>query len=153
MAITTAQSGATLRASRPQDLPEVERLLTAAKLPLDGVKDALPTFVVAEADGALVGVGGLEVCCDNALLRSVAVDPAWRSKRIGNALVTRLIADAESRGLHGLYLLTTTAERYFPSFGFQQVTRDDVPADVRDTAEFKGACPASATVMARRLKA
>ena len=38
----------------------------------------------------------------------------------GRALVTRMISDAEARGIHALYLLTTTAERYFPSFGFQQ---------------------------------
>lgn len=151
MSATDSRPGATLRTARPQDLAAVERLLAAAKLPLDGVKEALPTFVVAEADGALVGVAGLEVCCDNALLRSVAVDPAWRSKRVGNALVTRIIADAESRGIHGLYLLTTTAERYFPSFGFREIARDDVPPDVRETAEFRSACPASATVMARPL--
>jgi amino-acid N-acetyltransferase len=142
-------SHATLRRAEPADLPGVERLLTAAGLPLAGVADALPTFVVAEADGTLVGVAGLERCCDNALLRSVAVDPAWRSHGLGRALVERVIADADSAKVHALYLLTTTAERYFPSFGFREVARDAVPADVRETAEFRGACPASATVMVR----
>jgi N-acetylglutamate synthase-like GNAT family acetyltransferase len=113
------------------------------------VREALPAFVVAEAGGDVVGVAGLEVCCDNALLRSVAVSPTWRSHGLGRALVTRVISDAEARGIHGLYLLTTTAERYFPSFGFREVSRDTVPADVRDTAEFREACPASATVMCR----
>ena len=65
--------------------------------------------------------------------------------------MTRVIADAEARGIHALYLLTTTAERYFPSFGFQQITRDEVPNDIRETKEFQEACPASATVMACRL--
>jgi amino-acid N-acetyltransferase len=138
-----------LRSAAAADLPAVERLLTANGLPLDGVRDALPGFVVAEAEEGLVGVAGLEVCCDNALLRSVAVAPAWRSHGLGRALVTRVISDAEARGLHALYLLTTTAERYFPSFGFRAVARDEVPADVRATAEFQSACPASATVMMR----
>jgi N-acetylglutamate synthase-like GNAT family acetyltransferase len=61
----------------------------------------------------------------------------------------RVIADAEARGIRALYLLTTTAERYFPSFGFRPITRDEVPADIRATAEFQGACPASAAVMCR----
>jgi amino-acid N-acetyltransferase len=138
-----------VRPAVPSDLAAVERLLTANGLPLDGVREALPAFVVAEAGADVVGVAGLEVCCDNALLRSVAVSPAWRSHGLGRALVTRIISDAEARGIHALYLLTTTAERYFPSFGFREISRDAVPADVRDTAEFRDACPASATVMRR----
>jgi amino-acid N-acetyltransferase len=149
----TNRPRATLRAARSDDLAAVARLLEASGLPLDGVAEALPDFVVAEANGALVGVAGLEVCCEHALLRSVAVDPAWRSHGVGRALVTRVISDAEARGIDALYLLTTTAERYFPSFGFQRITRDEVPDDVRATAEFQSACPASATVMARALHA
>jgi len=140
---------AALRAATPIDLEAVERLLTSSQLPLDGVREALPTFIIAEAGNEIVGVAGLEVCCDNALLRSVAVADAWRSRGVGRALVTRIIAEAEARGLHALYLLTTTAERYFPSFGFGKITREEVPDDVRATAEFQSACPASATVMRR----
>ncbi|HVX38119.1 MAG TPA: arsenic resistance N-acetyltransferase ArsN2 [Gemmatimonadaceae bacterium] len=147
----TVSPAAEVRAARPSDLAAIEALLTASDLPLDGVREALPTFVVAQSDGEIVGVAGLEVCCDNALLRSVAVADAWRSRGVGRALVTRAIADADARGLHALYLLTTTAEQYFPSFGFREVARDDVPEDVRATKEFQGACPASATVMCRAL--
>lgn len=138
-----------LRSAVPTDLAAVEQLLTASGLPLDGVADALPTFVVAERGAELVGVAGLEVCCENALLRSVAVRPEWRSHGVGRALVNHVIADAEARGIHALYLLTTTADRYFPTFGFRNIARDEVPADVRATAEFREACPASATVMCR----
>ena len=63
--------------------------------------------------------------------------------------MTPVIADAEARGIRALYLLTTMAERYFPSFGFRQVGRESVPADLRATAEFQSACPASAVVMCR----
>jgi N-acetylglutamate synthase-like GNAT family acetyltransferase len=138
-----------LRPATPADLSAVERLLIDSALPFEGVREAFADFVVAEADGDIVGVAGLEVCCDNALLRSVAVRPEWRSHGLGRALVTRAIADAEARGLHALYLLTTTAERYFPSFGFRKIDREAVPAEVRETVEFRSACPASATVMCR----
>jgi amino-acid N-acetyltransferase len=139
-----------LRAATGDDLAAVERLLTASDLPLDGVREALSGFLVAEVDDVLVGVAGLEVCRENALLRSVAVEPEWRSHGVGRALVSRIIHDAEARGIHALYLLTTTAERYFPSFGFRQIARGEVPDDVRATAEFEGACPDSATVMCRQ---
>jgi amino-acid N-acetyltransferase len=144
-----SSSLATVRAATSGDLPAVERLLVASKLPLDGVPEALKDFVVAESDGELVGVAGLEICCDDALLRSVAVRPEWRSKGVGRALVTRAIANAESRGLHALYLLTTTAETYFPSFGFKAITRAEVPEVVRATKEFTTACPDTAAVMMR----
>jgi amino-acid N-acetyltransferase len=150
---TATTKNPTLRPAKSSDLPRVERLLTESKLPLEGVKEALPTFAVAELGDDLVGVAGLEICCDDALLRSVAVHPEWRSKGVGRALVTRLIADAESRGIRALYLLTTTAEHYFPSFGFSKITREDVPDAVRETKEFTEACPASATVMSKMLKA
>jgi amino-acid N-acetyltransferase len=140
-----------LRAASPADLPAVEALLRSSGLPLDGVRDALRDFVVAESGDALVGVAGLEVCCEHALLRSVAVAPGWRSHGLGRALVTRLIAEAEARDIRALYLLTATAEGYFPSFGFTPVSRADVPADVQQTAEFQGACPATATVMCRAM--
>ena len=142
-------TAARIRPAAREDLAAIERLLTASKLPLDGVREALPSFVVAESAGELVGVAGLERCRDNALLRSVAVAESCRSRGVGRALVERVIAEAESRGIHALYLLTTTAERYFPSFGFSAVARDEVPADVRATTEFASACPASATVMCR----
>ena len=145
----TLTMDAELRSAVASDLPAIERLLSASALPLAGVADALPGFVVAESDGAIVGTAALEVCNDNALLRSVAVAPEWRSRGLGRALVTRVIADAESRGIRALYLLTTTAEHYFPSFGFQPVAREVVPRDVRETEEFQSACPASATVMCR----
>ena len=151
--VAATASTAGLRAAAPSDLEAVERLLTASQLPVDGVREALPTFIVAEAGNEIVGVAGLEICCDNALLRSVAVADGWRSRGVGRALVTRIIAEAEARGLHALYLLTTTAERYFPSFGFGTITRAEVPEDVRATAEFQGVCCATATVMRRSVSA
>ena len=100
-----------------------------------------------------VGVAGLELCGDSALLRSVAVADGWRSRGVGRALVHRVIADAESRGLHALYLLTTTAEHYFPSFGFVPIERASAPAAIQQTGEFRGACPDSAVALARHLPA
>lgn len=140
-----------IRSARSDDLPAIEQLLLDNRLPLDGVREALADFVVARSGGAVIGIAGLEVCCDNALLRSVAVAAGWRLHGIGRALVTRIISDAEARGIRALYLLTTTAEHYFPSFGFTTTPRDVVPEDIRATAEFQGACPASAIVMCRPL--
>ncbi len=153
----------TLRTATPADLPAVEGLLTAAGLPTADLAALFAAhaddFLVAddpEQSGALLGVAGLEVCCGTsphptALLRSVAVRDDWRAHGIGRELVRRIVCVAEARGLRALYLLTMTAEHYFPQFGFRPVGRDTVPPDIAATLEFRSACPASATAMAKRL--
>ena len=60
-------------------------------------------------------------------------------------------ADAEGRGLRALYLLTMTAEHYFPRFGFERIERSSIPRDIADTVEFKSACPATAVAMVRAI--
>jgi amino-acid N-acetyltransferase len=141
-----------IRSATSADLAGITALLEASSLPTVGVADSLDGFLVGEEDGHIVGVVGIEACChEYALLRSTAVAPEWRGRGLGRRLVEQAIANAEAQGVQALYLLTTTAERYFPSFGFSQVSRDDVPSEVRATEEFREACPASATVMAKRL--
>src|SRR5206468_11419721 len=121
-----------IRRARPSELDGITTWLKASDLPITGVAESLDGFLVAESDGGLVGVVGLETCCSAyALLRSTAVAPAWRGRGLGRQLVERAIASAEAHGFQALFLLTTTAERYFPSFGFSTPSRDAVPDEVR----------------------
>jgi hypothetical protein len=48
-----------VRAAAPDDLAAVERLLTASGLPLDGVREALTDFVVAQAGPKLERTGSV----------------------------------------------------------------------------------------------
>ena len=139
-----------VRGAVPGDLPLVLALLRAVHLPTDGVEKAFALFVVAEVNGAIVGAAGLEQHGVYGLLRSVAVDPAWRSHLVGATLVEQVLYQADLAGIRGVYLLTTTAESYFPRFGFRIVPRDAAPAELRSSVEFRDACPASATVMYRQ---
>ena len=141
-----------IRSATREDLEPISVLLRASGLPLDGVADCLDGFLVAEHDGQIVGVVGVEHCCrEYGLLRSTAVAPEWRGHSVGRRLVERAIAESELNGSKALYLLTMTAEHYFPSFGFATTTRDAVPEEIRATAEFCSVCPASSTVMALEL--
>lgn len=141
----------TLRTAQATDLPAVLGLLDHAQLPRAGVAEALPHFVVAENRGQLVGVAGLEVYGESALLRSVAVEESWRGTGVGRTLIERALSLTRERGIRDVFLLTTTAEHYFPRFGFACVNRDSVSEAVQASAEFKGACPASAVVMRKTL--
>ena len=150
-----------VRRARSEDLDAVEALLAEADLPSAGLPELFAsnpaTFLLAEqqeGEGASVtGVAGLEIAGSNALLRSVAVRPALRSRGVARALVEGVISDANQRGLVALYLLTTTAEDYFPRFGFERIARAAVPAEIAATVEFASACPASAVAMRRVLRA
>jgi N-acetylglutamate synthase-like GNAT family acetyltransferase len=147
---TQTHGAAMIRQAAPTDLQAIEQLLAANDLPTLGVAEALPGFFVGEHDGRLVGVVGIRACGEYGILRSTAVDSAWRSRGLGRQLVERAIADADTRGMKALYLLTTTAERYFPRFGFAVTARESAPESVQDTFEFRDACPLSATVMYRK---
>jgi amino-acid N-acetyltransferase len=140
---------ATIRAAAPGDFPGVIRLLESAGLPTAGLEPSLPNFLVAEKDGSVVGAIGLEIYGESGLLRSAAVEAGWRGSGLGRALVASLLDLAEARGVRDVYLLTTTAEGFFPRFGFARVARSTVAPAVRASEEFRGACPDSAIAMRR----
>lgn len=149
-----------LRRARPTDLSSVLGLLAGAGLPSDGVSEAFSSFLVAKsgedlgAGGAatLVGVAGLEVHGPDGVLRSVAVDPAWRGRGLGARLVRAIIDEARARGLRHLYLLTTTADAWFPRHGFDVIDRSAAEPAVLESVEFRDVCPASAVAMRLKLQ-
>ena len=106
-------------------------LLEAAGLPTAGVPRTLGDFLVADTEDGLAGAIGLERYGSGALLRSAVVRPGDQGTGIGAALVRAVLDRARDGGLREIYLLTTTAERWFPRFGFAPIERDQVPDAVR----------------------
>lgn len=138
---------AAIRAATAADAGDIRQLLRRHGLPLDGLDPHLESALVA-ADGAwVVGCAALEVYGEAALLRSVAVESGRQGEGIGRALTAGALAMAHSRGVSEVYLLTTTAEGFFPRLGFERVGRDQVPDRIRRSVEFVSACPAAAVVM------
>ena len=135
----------------PSDTDAVLALLAANGLPTDGLQDHLSTTLVARRADVVIGSSALELYDDGALLRSVAVDPRERGHGLGHRLTDAAIGLARTEGVRNVYLLTTTAETFFPKFGFERVARADVPAGVQTSIEFTSACPSSATVMRKTL--
>lgn len=135
----------------PADLPAVLALLSASNLPVEGLAEHFDAAVVARDGAAVIGSAALELYGKAALLRSVAVAPALRGQGLGRELTTRALELARAHGVRQVFLLTTTAEGYFPGFGFTPITRAAVAREVQASAEFAGACPASAAVLALHL--
>ena len=140
-----------VRRAIDHDWPAIEALLKANALPLAGARRHLETYVVAVDNEHVVATAGIEVYGDAGLLRSVAVTPTRHRHGVGGLVVDAVLADAASRGLSVLYLLTTTAADYFERRGFIQQSRASAPAALADSEEVRGACPASATFMALAL--
>jgi len=146
---TTAEL--TFRHATAQDWDRISTLLQSANLPLDGVREHLPHFVLALRGGEIVGCAGLERYAETGLLRSVAVREAERGAGLGQELTRRVLDAARESGLKQVVLLTETAREFFPKFGFAEISRADVPAEALASVEFQTACPESATVMKVRL--
>ena len=140
-----------LRTASKADQAGIEALLTRLKLPTAGVSEWLDHFWVGERESEIVGVAGIELYGDGALLRSVAITPELQGGGLGRALVDRTLRSARDVGAREVYLLTTTAEGYFPRLGFEGTTRTEVPVAVQSSIEFREACPASAVVMRKVL--
>jgi amino-acid N-acetyltransferase len=133
------------------DLAEVRRLLERQHLPIDGLDEHVGTMLIARDGAQIVGTAALEVYADGALLRSVAVESGHRARGLGQHLTESALQLAQAYGMRDVFLLTTTAEGFFTRFGFETITRAAVPESVQASIEFRSACPASATVMHKRL--
>ena len=141
----------TIAAARLSDYDTVAALLEREHLPLDGLREHFDTAIVARGAHRIIGCSALEVYEGGALLRSVAVDAEYRKSGAGSDLTRAAIELATRRLVPAIYLLTTTAERFFRKFDFEIVDRADVPASLLASAEFTHACPSTAIVMRRFL--
>lgn len=138
----------TIRQARPEDWSDVRALLLACALPLAGVDETLAGFFVTrDEQGMLLACAALQRYGRSGLLRSVAATPARRGEHLVSDLIRLLMERAASEGLTDITLLTTTAAGYFPRYGFRAIPRDDAPAAIRASVEFRDVCPDTATVM------
>lgn len=147
-----APAGIRVAAASAADHEAVRGLLREAELPVEDLSPgAMSRFLAAREDGAVVGAVGVEPAGSAGLLRSLVVTPRLRGRGLGRALAGAAEARGRARGLDALYLLTTTAERFFARLGYRRVERADVPGAVRETEEFRRLCPDTAVCMRKTL--
>jgi amino-acid N-acetyltransferase len=98
-------------------------------------------------------VVGLELFGETGLLRSLAVRRDLRGAGFGGRLVQAAEDAAMNQGATNLFLLTTTAEAFFGSRGYERCDRVTAPPAIKATAEFTSLCPSSAAFMRKYLAA
>ena len=100
------------------------RLLSKATVTL---YESVQEFWVAEEKDTIVGCGALHVMWEDlAEIRTVAVDPACRGRKIGHQIVGHLIDQARELGVARVFCLTFET-RFFGSFGFTEIDGAPVP--------------------------
>jgi len=140
-----------IRSAEIGHLTSISNLLRNAALPNEDIEEFLNTMVVLELDGKIIGCVALELYGNYALLRSLAVDKMQRSKGYGKLLVREIIKLAKSHKVVQLFLLTETAVKFFPVFGFKKILREKIPEIVKTSREFTTFCPVSAVAMTLKL--
>lgn len=117
-----------IRAATPADLPAIRALLAVLGLPHEDVGPPHQRLLVAPGAAALAGCGGLELHGDAALLRSLVVAPERHGTGVGRALHAALLEEATRLRLAQLWLLTTTAQRFFAGAGWHGPAGDGAAA-------------------------
>ena len=134
------------------DHAAIKSLLTACDLPTADITEASSIrFFGILRDEQPIALVGLEFYPPAALLRSLAVAPAWRSLGLGKRLVDFAEAEACNGGISTLYLLTTTAAAFFARLGYSDSSRAAAPAAIAATQQFAGLCPSSSHFMSKQL--
>jgi N-acetylglutamate synthase-like GNAT family acetyltransferase len=113
-----------IRPATSADQATIIRLIKEANLNRMGLK--WPNFVVAEEDGAIVGLGQVKSHGDGSReLASIAVVPARQGQGIGSTVIKTLLAREQVVVLH----LTCRRELggYYERFGFRRLVAAEYP--------------------------
>ncbi len=131
-------------------LEDVKLLLRDYKLPYEDIDIHFMNYILAKKEDKIIGAIGLEIYGNLALLRSFVVEESSRNKKIGNKLLLSLLNKSIDKNIETIYLLTTTAEKYFFKNGFKIENRENLPEEIKQTKEFSCICPCSAVAMSNK---
>ena len=113
----------TIRPATQADQETIRRLIREANINRMSLR--WPNFVVAEDDGAIVGIGQVKTHGDGSReLASIAVIPARQSQGIGGAIINTLLARED-----GVVHLTCRRQLqgYYERFGFKCLQPAEFP--------------------------
>jgi ribosomal-protein-alanine N-acetyltransferase len=85
----------------------------------------LASYLVARAEGEIIGFGGMWLMVDEAHITTFAIHPAWRRQRIGERLLLSFLDIALERGAREatleVRLSNLPARRLYEKYGFRPV--------------------------------
>lgn len=140
-----------IKRARSHDYLSICSLLDENNLPHEDIRmEYLNNYFITRKGDKVIGVIGLEIFDQIALLRSLVVKKEFRGLDLGIKLVSKAEQYAFRKNVKEIYLLTTTADRFFYKFGYSTIDREKVPDAIRATMEFQRLCPSSALIMVKK---
>lgn len=114
-------------------LSEVDLTLSGLDAP------SVRLWIERDAGGAVVGSTGYEISGDgrHALIRSVAVSPAQRSRGRGSALASFALERAAEEGASMAWLFSRRSGPFWQGRGFASADRDELAAALADTHQVR----------------
>lgn len=149
--MNTFQGKLEIRQAKKSDLISIKSLLESFSLPSVDVDNHISNFFVLECEENIEGVVGIEMYGETALLRSLAIQKELQKKGYGRKLCNKLISYAKTFNVKNVYLLTQTAKDFFSREGFQIISREAVPEEIKQTYEYTTLCPSDSTCMVKKI--
>jgi UDP-N-acetylmuramate: L-alanyl-gamma-D-glutamyl-meso-diaminopimelate ligase len=125
---------------QPGDIDKIRALLDQVGLDWRDLADEdYRNFLVLRNEDGLVGCIGLEIYGEDAILRSLAVNPNGRGQGYGWMLADTEIQYARHRGVRRIYLLTpeTASDFFAEKLGFRVVDVSTVSDAVAQSSTFR----------------
>ncbi|MDZ7371808.1 MAG: N-acetyltransferase [candidate division KSB1 bacterium] len=126
-----------IRKAKIKDVPQIVQLINhfaqqgqMLGRPLIELYEHIRSFVVAEADGKIVGCASLAVVwSDIGEIRSIAVHPDYQHRGYGRRMVEVLLNEARLLALPRVFCLTYKPE-FFKKLGFRDIDKHELPHKV-----------------------
>lgn len=126
-----------VRRARANDVAAIHQLIaiyspdgTLLPRSLDDIRAHRGEFIVAEAEGRLLGCGGLYRYPNGLLeIRSIAVAPDCQHRGVGTHLVRRLLQEAQRSNAKKIFLFTRIPD-FFARWGFFVVSATSLPEKI-----------------------
>jgi N-acetylglutamate synthase-like GNAT family acetyltransferase len=107
-------------------------------------------FAFEDDSGWRVGVGGLEMYGEAAILRSFLTMSCHRGEGLGAQMLEEVLVAARRSGVRDVFLFTHHAAGFFEKQGFDSASREAAPAAIKSSRQFAEHCR-TATFMHRHL--
>ena len=120
-----------MTASDITEVLRIERASFSTTWPSDAFYNELTTnklahYYVGRIDGKIVAYGGIWVIFEDSHVTTIAVDPTYRRKKLGEVMLLKLIDEAIARGAAWMTLevreSNVAAQELYRKYGFTTVT-------------------------------
>lgn len=118
------------------DIDPLTQLLRKENLPPDDIENWIDHFLVLKNGNITIGGAGLEIWGEIGLFRSFVIAEEYRNKGYGVELFDAIMVYAEKMKLQSIVLLAKGTVGFFEKNGFNFISRNELPSEVKNSVQF-----------------